>query len=154
MNIKNGICVAVGVLGGVLAKALGGADALLTALTCCAIADYITGFAVAAIFKRSPKTETGAAQSNAGFKGLVKKAFIFVVIVVVNQVDIVLGSGGFLRNTAIIGFIANECLSLIENTGLMGIKWSPVVVNAIDILKKKSDGESKEFVKFDNKEEK
>lgn len=142
LNIKSSIFMAIGVAGGVMSNALGGADKLLIALIVCIGADYLTGLAVAIIFKNSPKTETGAAQSNAGFKGLVKKVFILLIIVVINQVDIVLGADGFLRNASIIGFMANDCISLIENAGLMGIKLPPAVIDAIDILKKKS--ESKE----------
>jgi toxin secretion/phage lysis holin len=139
LNVKNSLCLAIGTIGGVAASALGGADKLLRALVICVVADYLTGLIVAVIFKNSPKTETGAAESNAGFKGLVKKAFIFTILLVINQVDIVLGSGGFLRNATIIGFITNECISLIENAGLMGLKLPPAVTNAIDILKKKSE---------------
>lgn len=149
INIKNSVCTAIGVIGGTLAGMLGGADKLLTALIICVAADYFTGLVVALIFKNSPKTATGAAESNAGFKGLVKKAFIFLIIVVINQVDIVLGSGGFLRNAAIIGFMANECLSLIENAGLMGIELPPAVINAVDILKKKSEDKEINDIKED-----
>lgn len=139
ISIKNSICIGVGLVGGTVASALGGADKLIIALIICIGADYFTGLAVALIFKNSPKTATGGAESNAGFKGLVKKAFIFLIVVVINQVDIVLGSGGFIRNAAIIGFMANECISLIENAGLMGIDLPPAVIDAIDILKKKSE---------------
>ena len=143
ISIKNSICIGIGLVGGVIASALGGADKLLVALIICVGIDYFSGLVVALIFKNSPKTETGGAQSNAGFKGLIKKAFIFLIIVVVNQVDIILGAGGFMRNAAIIGFVSNECISLIENVGLMGMKLPPAVTDAIDILKKKS--ESKEI---------
>ena len=36
------------------------------------------------------------------------------------------------------GFIANESLSIVENAGLMGIVKSDVIVNAIEVLKGKS----------------
>lgn len=139
LDIKNGICAIAGIIGGGIASSLGGADKLLIALISCIAADYITGLAVAIIFKNSPKTETGSAESNVGFKGLVKKAFILLIIGVVYQVDIVLGANGFIRNAAIIGFMSNECISLLENAGLMGINLPPAVTNAIDILKKKSE---------------
>lgn len=142
LSIKSGFAMTVGVIGGFLATALGGADKLLIALLVCLAADYLTGLAVALIFKNSPKTETGGAESLAGFKGLVKKVFILVIIAVIYQVDMVLGSNGFLRNAAIFGFMANEGISLLENAGLMGIKLPPAVIEAIDILKRKS--ESKE----------
>lgn len=144
LNIKNSIFTVLGAIGGVIATALGGCSKLLTALLSAMAIDYISGLIVAVVFKNSPKTETGGAQSKAGFVGIVKKVFMLLIIVAVNQVDIVLGSGGFLRNAAITGFFANEILSMIENAGLMGIKLPPAVINAIDILKKKSEDKENE----------
>lgn len=125
-------------IGGVLGSLVGGFDKLFTALVICMLADYFSGIIVALVFKNSPKTETGALESNAGLKGLAKKVFILLIVAVAVQVDIVLNSN-FIRNAVILGFIANELLSIIENSGLMGIPMSPVLVNAIDILKKKSE---------------
>lgn len=143
ISIKNSIFIAIAIIGGIMARLLGGADSLLIALIICVCIDYITGLVVALVFKSSPKTQTGGAQSNAGFKGFIKKAYIFLIIAVMNQVDIVLGSSGLIRNATIIGFMSNECLSLVENAGLMGIDLPPAVINSIDILKRKS--ESKEI---------
>lgn len=139
INIKTIFFTIVAVVGGFLANVLGGLDDLLIALIICMIADYITGLIVALVFKNSTKTVTGGAQSNAGYIGLVKKIFILILIVVVNQLDIVTNTNGFLRNAAIMGFIVNEVLSLVENAGLMGIKLPGPVINAIDILKRKSE---------------
>ncbi|WP_242655248.1 phage holin family protein [Clostridium cellulovorans] len=126
-------------LGGFLANVLGGFDDLLIALIICMIADYITGLIVALVFKNSTKTLTGRAQSNVGYIGLVKKIFILILIIVVNQLDIITNTNGFLRNATIMGFIVNEVLSLIENAGLMGISLPDPVINAIEILKRKSE---------------
>lgn len=137
--IKTGFYGAVGILGGMFGNLFGGLDKIFYALLICSIIDFLSGGAVAVVFKNSPKTETGAAQSQAGFKGLVKKVFIYLIIVVVVQIDSVIGSNGFLRNAVIIGFMVNEVLSIIENAGLMGIKMPDAVTNAVDILKKKSE---------------
>ena len=137
--IKTGFYGAVGILGGMFGNLFGGLDKIFYALLICSIIDFFSGGAVAVVFKNSPKTETGAAQSQAGFKGLVKKVFIYLIIVVVVQIDSVIGSNGFLRNAVIIGFMVNEVLSIIENAGLMGIKMPDAVTNAVDILKKKSE---------------
>lgn len=142
INIKSSVFVGLGAIGGLIASALGGKTPILIAFLIVMAIDYVTGLVVALIFKNSPKTETGAAESKAGFIGLVKKTFILLIIVMVNQVDVVLGAGGFIRNASIIGFMVNECLSIVENAGLMGVKLPSVVTEAIDILKKKS--ESKE----------
>lgn len=125
-------------LGGSLGPLLGGWDSLIHALVICSVIDYLSGGAVAIVFKNSPKTETGGAQSNAGFRGLVKKIYLYLMIMVIVQIDIVVNSNGFLRNAAILGFMTNEVLSIVENLGLMGMKMPPAVINAIDILKIKS----------------
>lgn len=142
INIKNAFFIALGLVGGVLADALGGKTPILIAFLAIMASDYATGVIVAIVFKNSPKTETGAAQSKAGFIGLLKKVYILIIIMVINQVDIVLGANGFIRNSVIIGFIANELLSIVENTGLMGINLPPAFINAVDILKKKSENKN------------
>ncbi|EKQ51382.1 MULTISPECIES: phage holin family protein [unclassified Clostridium] len=137
--IKGGFYGTVCIAGGVLGNLFGGWDKLIYALIICSIIDYFTGGAVAVIFKNSPKTPTGGAESKAGFIGLVKKISIYLMIIVVVQIDIVVNSNGFLRNAAIIGFMTNEVLSIVENLGLMGIKMPEAVTNAVDILKRKSE---------------
>lgn len=139
--IKAVFYTAVGFIGGTLGNLLGGLDTLIWSLITCSVIDFLSGATVAVIFKNSPKTETGAAQSKAGFVGLVKKVFIYLIIVVVVKIDIVVGSNGFLRNAVIIGFMVNEVLSITENAGLMGIKLPDAVTNAVDILKKKSESQ-------------
>lgn len=37
----------------------------------------------------------------------------------------------------VIGFIANELISLVENAGLMGKPFPTILVKIIDVLKKK-----------------
>lgn len=138
-TLKTGFYLLIGMLGGALGNLFGGLDKLFIALLTCSIIDFITGVIVATVFKNSTKTETGAAQSKAGFKGLVKKIFIYMLIVVTVKIDLVVGASGFLRNAVIIGFMANEALSIIENAGLMGIKLPTVLIEAVDILKKKSE---------------
>ena len=136
--IKTAFYGCICTVGGFLTPLLGGWDYLIHALVICSVIDYLSGGAVAIIFKNSPKTETGGAQSDAGFKGLVKKIYLYLMIMVIVQIDIVVNSNGFLRNAAILGFMTNEVLSIVENLGLMGIKMPPAVVEAIDILKIKS----------------
>ena len=125
--------------GGTLSNLFGGWDKLIYALIICSIVDYLSGGAVAVVFKNSPKSQTGGAQSQAGFKGLVKKIFMYAMIIVVVQIDIVTNANGFFRTAAILGFMVNEILSIVENLGLMGIKMPKGVTNAIDILKIKSE---------------
>ena len=45
----------------------------------------------------------------------------------------------YIRDAVIIGFIANELISIVENAGLMGIPLPAVITGAIDILTQKAD---------------
>ena len=56
--------------GSALASLFGGWDAALKTLIIFMAIDYITGLIVAGVFKTSEKTENGALESRAGWKGL------------------------------------------------------------------------------------
>lgn len=142
MKLK--ICTLIGMLGGAISAALGGWDgALVTLVTVMAI-DYISGLIVAGIFHTSKKSENGALESSAGFKGLFRKGMILLIVLVAYRMDVIIGVA-YIRDTVIIGFVANEVISIIENAGLMGIDLPPALKKAIDILTEKSkEGESDE----------
>lgn len=71
--MKDTVCMIIGVAGGFIANLFGGWDAAFITLLIFMCCDYATGLIVAGVFKRSSKTENGALESNAGWKGLVKK---------------------------------------------------------------------------------
>jgi toxin secretion/phage lysis holin len=100
--------------------------------------DYITGLVVAGVFHKSPKTETGGLESKAGLKGLIRKFTMLLFVLVGFRLDVAVGTT-YIRDAVCIGFIANELLSIVENAGLMGLPIPQVIINAIDILKKKND---------------
>lgn len=137
--MKNVICTAIGVAGSCIATLFGGWDAALTTLLIFMGVDYITGLIVAGVFHKSQKSADGALESRAGWKGLCRKGMTLLVVLVACRLDMVTGSN-FMRDATIIAFIANETLSIIENAGLMGVPIPAVVVEAIDILKQKADG--------------
>lgn len=139
--MKTGICTAVGVAGGFIASLFGGWDAALTTLLIFMGVDYVTGLIVAGVFHRSQKSTDGALESRAGWKGLCRKGTTLLVVLVACRLDLVTGST-FIRDTAIIAFIANETISIIENTGLMGVPIPAVVAKAIDLLKQKAEGDA------------
>ena len=124
-----------------MAKFFGGFDAgLITLVTVMAI-DYLTGIIVAGVFKNSPNTETGGLESWFGFKGLVRKFVMLLIVAVAYRIDLVAGSD-FVRDALIIAFMANEGISVIENAGLMGIEV-PVLKDAIELLRKKNEEREK-----------
>lgn len=136
---KAGVLSAIGAVGGWIATALGGMDYGLQALIIFMMLDYITGWAVAGVFHRSPKTETGALSSNVGLKGLCKKIAMLALVWVAVQLDLMIGSD-YLRDAVIIALVVNELVSLLENLGLMGVPIPEVLKRAIELLNKKKEG--------------
>lgn len=136
--IKSAILGTVGVIGSVIAQLFGGWTTDLETLLICMLIDCLTGIAVAAWFKKSPKTESGTLSSNVGVKGLFKKIAMLFCVMLAQRIDLTLGTE-YIRTAATIAFIVNELLSIIENTGLMGVQWPPVMLKAIDVLKQKGD---------------
>lgn len=130
-----------GLFGGVIAMTFGGWSEGLTTLLILMIVDYLSGLVVAGLFRASPKTETGGLGSRAGWKGLARKVATLLIVMVAYRIDVALGIN-YLMNAAVIGFILNELISLVENAGLMGIPMPKAITKAIDILTTKADIET------------
>ena len=140
--MKDGICTAIGVVGSTIASFFGGFDAALITLLIFMGVDYATGLIVAGVFHKSEKTENGALESRAGWKGLCRKGVSLLVVLVACRLDMIMGSN-FIRDATVIAFIANEAISIIENAGLMVVPIPSVITKAIEVLKKKSEREDK-----------
>lgn len=136
--MKETVCTAVGIAGAFIASAFGGWSAALGTLLICMAADYLTGLAVAAVFKASPKTAGGGLDSRVGRKGLCKKAVVLIFVLVAHRLDLAVGTS-YIRDAVTIGFITNELISLTENAGLMGVPLPKAVKGAIEALKKKEE---------------
>lgn len=137
-RMKEMICAGIGAVGGVIASAFGGWDAALATLLIFMAIDYASGLIVAGVFRNSPKTESGTLESRAGWKGLCRKAVTLLFVLIAYRLDLVIGVN-YIRDAVIIGFIANELISIVENAGLMGIPLPAVIENAVDILTQKSN---------------
>lgn len=138
VSIKNGVLAALAAVGTVIAKALGGWDTAMVLLAALMAADYITGVLLAAIWKRSTKSETGALSSVAGFQGLVKKGMILLVIWIAQLLDQAVGAD-YVRTMVVLFFIGNEGLSLLENLGLMGVPFPAFLRRMLEALRDKGD---------------
>lgn len=138
MEHKNVVLAWVAMLGSVITNALGGWDVSLIALLCMMAADFLTGLLVAAVWKRSNKSATGALDSRAGFKGLCRKFAVLVLIWVAATLDTAMGVH-YIRAAVCWFFIGNEGLSLLENVGLMGMKYPKFLKNALEVLRDKAD---------------
>ena len=142
-TIKNAVLATVAGMGGVLAQAFGGMDSFLQALITFMIADYVTGILVAFIFCKSNKTENGGASSAVGFRGIVKKLCILLLIALAVRID-KMSNTGYIRSAVIFFFMGNEGLSIIENLGLMGVPYPEFMRRALEAMKEKGNsGNSK-----------
>ena len=68
----------------------------------------------------------------------IRKGETLLIVLVACQLDAVIG-GSFVRDAAIIGFSANEAISIVENAGLMGLPIPAAITKAIDILKQRAE---------------
>ena len=134
--VKKGAFVAfAGFIGTAIAEFLGGWDAPAQTLVLFMAVDYLSGVIVAGVFHKSSKSDDGALNSRAGFKGLFKKCVILFMVLIAHRMDITFGTD-MIRNTVIIGYICNEGLSIVENAGLMGVPVPKVLLDSIEVLKK------------------
>ena len=131
--MKEMICTATGLLGGLITTLFGGWSAGMTTLMVFMVADYLSGLIVAGVFKKSKKTESGALQSKVGWQGLCKKGMNLLIVLVAYRLDLTLGTT-YIKDAVIIGFVLNETISIAENAGLMGVDLPPAIAKAIDIL--------------------
>ena len=132
------VCTAVGAVGGVIARALGGWDNAVVTLIIFMVIDYAMGIIVAAVFKKSEKSENGGLSSRVCWTGLARKVITLLFVVIAYRLDIMIGTD-YIRSGVIIGFCASELISICENAGLMGVPLPAVITKAIDILKNKED---------------
>ena len=138
MKLQGTICTGIGIIGAFIASLYGGwTDGMTTLLMFMAI-DYIMGLLVAGIWHKSKKTEDGRLESRAGWKGLVRKGVTMLIVLVAARLDMTIGTT-VIRDAAVIGFVANEGISIIENAGLMGVPLPAVIVNALEVLKHQAD---------------
>lgn len=141
--MKQTICTVVGLIGAVVAKIFGGWDEAFITLLIFMSIDYVSGLIVAGVFKKSPKTDTGALESKAGWKGLCRKGMTLLFVLIAYRLDLTIGTN-YIRDAVIIAFIANETISLVENAGLMGVPLPAVITKAVDILQRKSEQQNEE----------
>lgn len=100
-------------IGFVLGFILGDVNGLLLTLCAFMVLDYVTGVISAVITK--------TLSSEVGFKGLARKGFILVLVGVGNLIDVhVLGFAG-VRTMVIMWYLANEGLSILENSVRLGL---------------------------------
>ena len=109
---------------------LGGLDVALTCLLIAIVLDYISGI-IRAFIKKD-------LSSRIGFKGIVKKVSILLIVMLAVLIDRVTGETGAIRTLVIYYFVANEGLSVVENLGQAGVPIPQSIKKALKALKKEN----------------
>lgn len=121
---------------GVTAYLFGDINGLFLALLICMILDFITGIIVAVIEK--------TVSSHICAKGIAKKVLMLFIVVLGHLVDFaVIGDGETVRNIVICFYLANECISILENSGRLGVPYPKKLKDILAQLKDKSDKDDK-----------
>lgn len=132
----------VAAIGGAIGGAFGGWSVALTVMVTAMAVDYISGLAVA-IAGKSAKTEGGHLDSNVGWMGLMRKGIMMLVVLVAALLDRAIGDAHVIRDAAAWFYIANEGLSLLENTALLGVPYPPKLKKLLEQAKE-GEGEPPE----------
>jgi toxin secretion/phage lysis holin len=128
----------IGAIGSFITNLFGGWTSDLATLIIVMGIDFTMGFLIAAFWKKSTKSESGALSSWSAWRGLCRKCVSLLFVLIALRLDMALGVN-YIRTAVIIAFIVNELISIVENAGIMGIPIPGVINRAIDILKKKEN---------------
>ena len=121
-------------IGGYIAWFLGGFDGILIALCVFALVDYLTGVIAAVIEKKL--------SSQIGSRGIARKILMFFLVGVSAVLDMyVLGGESPIREIVIVFYIANEGISIIENSARLGLPVPKKLIDVLEQLKSKGDGD-------------
>lgn len=116
----------------------GGWTAELRALVTIMAIDFAAGLLTAA-FSKSAKTVSGKLSSSIMWRGLGKKFLSLLIVAACHVLDGYLAIN-YLMNVAIVSFIANEVLSLMETCSYAGLKVG-FLEKVLDILNQKEEKE-------------
>lgn len=114
---KIDVSIIIGTVCGICSAFLGPLDGVILTLLCFMGLDYITGVVSGAI--------AGELSSKTGFKGLLKKVLILLIIGAIHTAELrFLGSDGHaLRDGVCAFYIGNEGISILENVHECGVTY-------------------------------
>ena len=130
--MENSFKTLAAVSGAAVSFFFGGWSTLLGVLLAFVVMDYLSGMVAAAI--------EGVLSSSVGLKGIARKVFIFGMVAVAHLVDTAIADGHVFRDATIFFYLANELLSIVENSGRIGLPVPDIIRQAVDVLKGKSGG--------------
>lgn len=125
--MKELLCSILSIITTGLVFLLGGFDIALLCLIIAILLDYISGIIKAYVNKDL--------SSKIGFKGLLKKIGVLLIVMLAVLIDKITGNTGAVRTLVIYYFVANEGLSIIENLALAGVPIPDSIKNALKVLK-------------------
>ncbi len=118
---------------GIIGYLFGDINGLLVALLIAMSLDFVTGIIVAVV-----KHELS---SNICGKGIAKKVLMLCIVVVGHLVDsAVIGEGAAIQNLVVIFYLANECISLLENSARLGVKYPDKLIKILEQLREGDNG--------------
>lgn len=117
-------------LGTTIIYLFGGVDVAMTCLLIAIVIDYISGLIKA--------YECKVLSSKIGFRGILKKVGILLVVMLAVLIDRVAGETGAIRTLVIYYFVANEGLSIVENLAEAGIPVPKSLKKALKAMKKEN----------------
>lgn len=133
-NILNRLQIIFTAIGMYIGWFIGGFDELVYALIAFVVIDYITGIMVGLIEKKL--------SSSIGFRGIFKKILIFIFVGVGHTMDFYILKNGSAARTAVIFFyLSNEGLSILENSGKIGLPIPDNLRKALTDLNKEGEAD-------------
>lgn len=110
-KLFNMTSIVTGLAGGFIASLFGCWDAILRALLVFMALDYISGI-IKAVYTKKLSSEIG-------FKGLLRKVVMLIVVVLANVLQELTGGNVAIREIVIMFYIANEGISILENAAVI-----------------------------------
>lgn len=125
------IDVIISVIVGVVSFLIGGIDELFIVFFVIMCVDLMTGILKA--------INLNIFSANQMKNGIIKKMAYILALIVVSQLDLILGDEYGVRSMALFTFIANETMSIIANIEDLGVEFPKFITVIIDALRKKGE---------------
>lgn len=129
--LKDKLDILIGFIGGISSYLLGKWDILMNTIIIFMILDYVSGMSASWLTK--------SWSSEIGYKGLLKKGMIIVMIIISVRLDSILGDETIFRNVVTFFYISNEGISIIENCVKLGLPIPSKIRNALEQIKEENN---------------
>lgn len=137
MEYKNHIIAIVSTFTGAITTILGGYDSLLKAMLMLMLIDIVCGLVDAAFFNHSKYSSNGLSSTGL-VKGAIRKCMLLAIVAVAVVIDNILNTT-YIRNCAVIYFIATEGLSVLEHMVAMDVPFPSFVKDILEVMLEKAD---------------